>query len=440
MVEITRCKFFPCLVGIVFLLVSWTALSRFGVMHRSNNIEVSDIVVELSFNINSLFGKKGVSTVRFMYDVDGDGEKELICNVGAQSHFVAIENDMTIAWENILNTVQHKSAYYPKIHDGILYYGDRSNDTIYAIDLSNGTLKWSVVRNGLVALNISNQGVVYGASDGIGILDYNTGKELSGWPFPFAPHEQILVTGDLDEDGEDEIFSNDNSGNIKAIDNNGTEMFTIQSFHTHVDMMFIGDIDPHHLGNEFVTVVDDDNSALSEGDEIVIYDVNGNQMRKYTASSGFVNLRVGDILLEKPGLEIAFVQEDHGILGLLDCHLNEIWKLTGIGGRGSTSQIQLADVNGDGKLEILTNKGESIAAGFMVFNSQGELLYTKKGLGWDFDPRLDVKTGEPFSSEDIDKDGKDEIMPGLLGSNNFTDNEIIRILGEEIKINRVGGL
>lgn len=433
---VTRGRFIIVLVALTAL--SWVGLlvnCGFSLAHRSKKlIGALDIVSQLTFDINNLFGKTGHSIVRFMYDVDEDGEKELVCNVGAQSHFTAIKSDMTIVWQNIMNTTQHKAAYYPKVHNGVLYYGDRGSDTIYAINLSDGTLKWSVVRGGLVALNICGQGVVYGATDKVGILNYNTGNELAGWPFPFTPHEQILAAGDLDGDGKDEVFCNDNSGTVKGINHNGTEMFTIKSFHTHVDMMFIGDIDTNHSGNELVAIVDDDDSAISEGDEIVTFDTNGNQVQKYTASSGFVTLRVENIIPDKPGLEIAFCQEEHGIVGLLDSNLNEIWKVTDLGGSGSTSQIQLADINGDGELEILTNTGESADAGFIAFSRQGSVLYFKEGLGWDFDPRLDVKTGEPFSAADIDDDGKDEIMPGILRSNNTDDNEIIRVLGEEVVV------
>jgi len=56
-----------------------------------------------------------------------------------------------------------------------------------------------------------------------------------------------------------------------------------------------------------------------------------------------------------------------------------------------------------------------------------------EGPGWDFDPRLDVRTGEPFSTADTGGNGESGVMPGLLrlGTN---DNEIIRVLGEEAAV------
>ena len=205
--EATRRWFLIALVALSALgSVGWLASCRFSLAPQPKKVVgVLDMVPQLTFDINILFDKTGHSLVRFMYDVDEDGEKELVCNVGAQSHFAAIKSDMTIVWQNIMNTTQHKAAYYPKVHNGVLYYGDRSNDTIYAINLSDGTLKWSVVRSGLVALNICGQGVVYWATEKVGILNYHTGNELVGWPFPFTPHEQILAAGDLDGDGDADL-------------------------------------------------------------------------------------------------------------------------------------------------------------------------------------------------------------------------------------------
>jgi len=115
------------ILGLVGGLADW----GLGPAHRSQNTGVLDIVTQIAFDINAIFDETGNSMVRYMYDVDGDGKKELVCNVGGQSLFAAIGSDMTIVWQNTLNTTQHKGAYYPKVHDGVLYYGDRSNDTVY---------------------------------------------------------------------------------------------------------------------------------------------------------------------------------------------------------------------------------------------------------------------------------------------------------------------
>jgi|GEM_PF-5378744 len=388
------------------------------------------IVIESEWDITQMFGKTGNSQVRYMYDVDGDGEKELVCNIGSQAHFAAIKVDGTILWETVVDEVQHKSAYYPKVHDGVLYYGDRNNSTIYAINLDDGSMEWATVRTDLVAINICDRGVVYGAKGKVGILDFNTGHELPGWPYPFTPHEQILASGDLDGDGYDEIFCNDNKGNIIAIDHDGNLMFTISSNHSHVDMMFVADIDLNHPGNELLTILDDDNSTGgTEGDEIALYDAKGDRIAKFTAPYGGITLRVGDVRRDYEGLEVAYCCEGSGVLGLLTGSLDEIWRVTGIPGTGQTGQIQLADINGDGEVKILTNTGETPSDGFIVFDNQGKRLCTVTGYGWDFDPRIDKKTGEPFLAADLDQDGKAEIMPGLLGADDKHGKEVIRVLG-----------
>ena len=64
--------------------------------------------------------------------------------------------------------------------------------------------------------------------------------------------------------------------------------------------------------------------------------------------------------------KVAYCAEELGIVGVLDGRLNKVWEVTGITGTHSTGQIELADINGDGDLEILVNTGEDFTAGFLI--------------------------------------------------------------------------
>ena len=95
---------------------------------------------------------------------------------------------------------------------------------------------------------------------------------------------------------------------------------------------------------------------------------------------------------------------------------------------GKTSQLALLDIDGDGVLEVLTNIGENTSSDFRVHDgNDGTLKAYVIDRGWDFDPPLIRKTGQPRIGEDFDSDGYDEIMHGLARLT--TDDEIIFIHG-----------
>lgn len=218
-------------------------------------------------------------------DVDGDGELELVCNVESKSKFVALNQDESEVWSSTQNSTQHKRAYSPQITASKLFYGDRSNDTVYAVNLADGSLAWSYTADGdLQALEQTDHGLLVG-SEGTGgevnLLAFADGSSRSGWPVSFAQNKQMLGAGDLDGDGQDEYVLSDSSGIIKVYNRDGSERFTITSGHGHVDLHTIGDIDPDRSGqSELLTVIDTDSSASGEGDELALYDADGTQLRK----------------------------------------------------------------------------------------------------------------------------------------------------------------
>lgn len=364
------------------------------------------------WDINSLFSKTGSSLVYFAYDVDSDGEKELVCNVGQCAHFAAIKSDGTIVWQNEVDATQDTPTRQPQIRNGVLYY--LGNSTIYAIRLTDGQVIWSKAQDAIF-LNCTDQGVAIGYSNQVDILDYETGNSIGGnWPFttPFnMTYVQCLAYGDLDEDGFDEIIVNNDTGKIQAIDHDGTDMFFIQSGHGHVDCHTIADVDGDGHP-ELVTVVDDDNSTngnvtRAEGDEIVLYDASGIQKDKYTTASveNGPNFHVANIGASG---KLAFSGEETKELTLLDANLDVVWtkdlslKIHG-------GQLTVIDVDNDGDLELITDTGEGEAFGFRVYDKDGneKLFFTEDSptiltelietRGWNSPKKIvDYGEGYPF--------------------------------------------
>lgn len=387
-----------------------------------------------------LFSKTGHVGLRAFVDVDSDGEEEFIMNIGSQADFAAIKlSTMGSVWRSTQHTTKAKMAYYPQIVDGdtALAYGHRANDTVYCVNLSNGTLRWSYAANGsLQSLEQADFGLVIG-SNGTGgetvVVDYANGTAVSGWPVAFKQYEQLLGAGDLDGDGTDEVVLNDNSGNIEVRNSDGTLAFSITSSHTHVDQHYLGDIDPNNAGNELLTVVDDDNSATAEGDEVVTYDASGTQLNKHTLSSQQPNLAVGNIQPGRSGMEVAYGLEGSDEVGLLDGSLSVLWTQTidsALIGGGGCGQVSLGDIDGDGDLEIIVNTDETVDAGFIVYGKNGEYVGRQYGWGWDTDPLNSKQNAEPGAKRFVDYDGdsREEYHASRTTANDTGTNDIVVVV------------
>ncbi len=384
-----------------------------------------------TWDMQALYGAGGHSGLRAFHDVDGDGQNELVTNIGSALDFVALEFDGTEVWRNTIDTTSSKLAYYAKTiaSENLIVYGSRHTDTVYGLNLNDGTTRWTHKVSGqLAAIESSSLGAVFGTSTQVGILDYASGNLIPNWPIAYNQHEQILAAGDLTGNGTDEIVLNNNNGNIQVRSADGSLRFQINSTHTHVDLATIADIDPTHAGNELLTFVDDNNNSVGEGDEFALYDMNGNLLRKYEAAAGGANPAVADILPGTPGLEIAFGLENNGTIGLLDGTLNPVFvkQVAGING----GQIGVADLYGDADLEIIANTGENPSAGFQVFDAAGNMLAANQpGTGWDIDPSAALPNGAAGVKQfvDVTGDGIADIHTSRLGADNRTGHEIIHL-------------
>lgn len=364
----------------------------------------------VQWDINALFGKQGSTLAVFMYDVDNDGEKELVCNIGEAAHFAAIKIDGTILWQTIGDTTQETPTRQPQVRNGVMYL--MSNNKIYAVRLSDGAILWQKANTLGALMNCTDQGICVAGGTQVDMLSYSTGESLGGnWPFTlsFNVHIQNMSYGDLDEDGFDEVFVNGHTGIIQAIDHDGSDMFTITSLMGHVDLYTVSDIDGDG-SPELVTVVDDDGSTGSdvsgeEGDEIALYDALGVQKDKYTTSNTGPTFRVGDVGATG---KIVVAGETSQNLVLLNSTLDVVWNKS-LSGRIQGGQVTLIDIDNDGDLEILVNTGEGPTFGFRVYDKNGDpkLFFTDDSpnvltelvdqKGWNSPKKIvDFGEGYPF--------------------------------------------
>jgi hypothetical protein len=291
----------------------------------------------------------------------------------------------------------------------------------------------------LESLEMADVGVLAGGLTKTGagagqvvLLDYATGQLLHGWPIAVEQQEQLLGAGDLDGDGEDEFVLDDNFGHIWVRNRDGSLAFQITSQHTHVDQSIIGDIDPTSAGNELLVALDDDNSHSGEGDEIVLFDAGGMEIDRYESAGNGVAYSVGDVLPNRPGLEIFFGNEGSREVGLLDCHLDEIFVTElSIAHPNPAGQTSLADLNADGVLELLVNTGETSDSGIVVLDAEGNEIDSLVGFGWDFDPQFIYSHADPRAQRfvDVTGDGRDDVMASSVGANSSTGDRVMYLLG-----------
>lgn len=436
--------------------------------------------VQHQWNLGGLYGHSGHVGVRAFVDVDADNDLEVIFNLNRSADFVALNFDGSEVWRSMVETTNAKEAYYPVIStdQGLLFYGSRATNSLHAVNITDngpadaaGTLAWSrklssrtSVSN--MSVELADVGVIAGhdGTNGRSVLYDFDGNVMSGWPYTGGwQHEQLLGAGDLDGDGQDEFFLNPNSsaenGFYEVRNRDGTQLFFGRSFMNHNDYAVIADINQdfgnvNNLGAELVIAVDDDNSHTGEGDEIVLLNQLGNEVARYETGASGVNYAVGDIRPDLPGLEIFFGNEGTNTIGLLDhtltpiftSDLNQVAADLGISLNNAAGQTALADLDGDGNLELLINSGEDASAGILAFSStelagvdfnaanfdaSQILLDSLIGFGWDFDPQSVFSHADPLSKQflDVTGDGRGDIIVSAVGANSSTSDQTMYLVG-----------
>lgn len=412
-----------------------------------------ELSVQNQWDLFDTYGREGHVGVRVFADIDDDGENEVIFNLGRSADFVALEMDGTEIWRSTIEETNSKQGYNPRVslEHGLLFYGSRASNTLYAVNLSDGSLAWSREVSGRervrqMSVELADVGVLVGHDGEQGrTVQYDfEGNVMPGWPIEKAQHEQLLCAGDLDGDGQDEFLLNDNSGNFAVHKRDGSVLFSKRSTQNHLDYSVIADINqnpdnPNNIGNELLVAIDDDDSHNGEGDEIVLFNAEGNEIARYETGSSGVNYAVGDVLPDRPGLEVFFGNEGSNTIGLLDHTLRPIFvsnlapfaEELGIPLENAAGQTALADLDGDGTLELLINSGENAEAGILVFDTEGNLLDSLPGHGWDFDPQSIFSQGDPQSKQftDVNGDGRADILVSAVGADSPRGDRTVYLLG-----------
>lgn len=299
-----------------------------------------------------------------LYDIDNDGEMEVLSDCIQVLDFVAMKANGTALWQTTVNNTSTSLARHSQIYNGVMYASKNGVGTV-AIRLSDGEKLWEVSGSG--KLSATPQGLVRGGSTTIDILDYETGVSIGG-NFPYTlgfsqNSTQTLSSGDLGDPNGWHILTNDTDGNVEVISPTGIQAFTIDGNHTHVDWAEFVEIG----GTKYIAVcVSLSGDPVGEGDELHLYNVSGTSVNSYTAPYDQIQFRYS------PSREQFVVScEDEAWLAVLDNDLNVVVSSTQAGlNNGEVEWIRT-----EFGLSIFTNTGENSSSGFTIINPTDLIPY-----------------------------------------------------------------
>lgn len=376
--------------------------------------------IEKTYDINALFSVTGRCFARFYYDVDNDGEWELIVSLGGQARWAAIKYDNTIVWDvtydaNVLDTARH-----PFIKNGILY--QTHGTTLYAIRLSDGTKLWSTANVPNNDLRGGNDYIVCQNLNQLRLYNYNDGTEANAVVLPYATGTQTLSFGDIDGDGLDEYFTNDYHGRIMARDHDLSELFTQQYDQIHIDYMVVIGVD------KLVSVIDTDASTVNEGDEVVIFDRNGNIVHSYQSDAEQVRYRVLPDAINGVKIVGRGIGSNTQAWGL-DEDLNEVFRADGVYARNDFARIA-----GDVMLFNPNTENIALSAELQVIDVRNQktfrFYHVDSGIELDDESSVNIDAGFVLGGGDANHEFVTPyiLREVLIGDINTlsTGNEILR--------------
>jgi len=300
--------------------------------------------------------------------------------------------------------------------DGILGALDGRGKTLWAVDLGD------YIR-GFVCEDVNKDGkpeIVVITGHGVVFLLNARGKKVWSREYPreYAPND--VCVGDINNDKRDEIVLAMKDGTLIIINNKGKvikELHILREPVTHIKILDFNQDDR----NEII--------ACGEGGSLVILDQDGVELERYSYNSRLINLSVFDV--NNDGYPEIIAGDWEGALKIInnqgiitqrearreieddiddDGQLEKIvryWKKI-IVTKGNkelwaeeyarwVSAIEVSDINGDGKKEILVGALDKV---FRIYSVTGELLWATRTLR------------SPFSilAEDIDDDNMREII------------------------------
>jgi hypothetical protein len=417
--------------------------------------EVHQILALKEWKIGERYGRLGESIVRYMYEGD------LICNIGNSADFARIDPDGNEVWRTTCSTIHGYCSYYPKIANGILFYADYhfsddqpGSNTIFAIRLSDGVLLWSLNFSSVgnpKMMDLGNEGIFLivakaGSKLDLHYLNFLTGTDRPGFPVTVDGNTegQSIGAADIDGDGHDEViflgeWTPQYTAYIYCYDHDGTLLWVKTTPTGHTDYINIADCDPANPGIKVLTVETSLIGPGEWGEGYIItlrHALTGEIYRTWTHPE---QLHVTAIFCtarpDLEGYQIYYCSEEGGEIGLLDGGLNLLWRKTGLPQilNHGTSNLTVADVDGDGYLELITNMGEIGSngnCGIMAFDRFGNPKYILHGKGWNIGQQyLEKSTGGPQRDGDYNNDRRDELLPGLWATWDYNQSEIIHMIG-----------
>lgn len=392
--------------------------------------------IKKSWDIFSLTGVAGESLAYFLYDVDGDGELELVANIGRQARFVAIKQNNTILWNTTVDATQAEPTRFGFVRSGNLYFANQGK--VYCIRLSDGVALWTTTAitptPTYIMINQLSTGVVVTGGTKLDVLSYTTGFSIGGnYPVTLATTawEQSTCTGSL---GGNEVISvGDNNSNIYVYNAIGTLRFTvIQNGATQVDWVEFFDVN-NDGQNEMVFCTDTDNTSsqvAGEGDELVAYNAAGSQILRYVSPITTGGIQFHCYAFASGGRVVFTEESDYATkaITMLDHTFTALWRINA-GTPYEGDQILLYDVNGDGTPEILySTEVFSENGGLRVLDSSGNrvLFFTEDSPSESddiVDARGSATNNHQYFAPYYVEDGK--LLQGILRTTDNAGHDVI---------------
>lgn len=250
--------------------------------------------------------------------------------------------------------------------------------------------------------------VIVGAGSTVCVFDY---RGNSVWNFTTSQEVSTLEIGDINKDGLDDVLALTGAGWSRGPDGYGSANATLYAINSSGALLwerFLSSI--YSGGGQQVISIGDINGdgrnevAVDAFQRVMVFDYLGNEMWTYDLSGAHVgNIRMGDV--DGDGISDVIVTYwtdiDRGGVLALNGTGNLLWDYSTHAGMKA---LTVADVNGDGRNEVVASSYESLGAqqGIYLLNGSGSLIW--------YQPFANETNS--FATGDIDRDGVNDIVAG----------------------------